>query len=415
MKKLTELFHNISSTTKTLEKVEYIKTFFTTATTPEIALFKMYIDPLFVTYLDKKSLSKLVKYDICKNSEKIINTTDVLMLLTELSERKLTGNNAIETYGSFISNLDDDIVNTINIITTKASTGISDKLVNRAYNELYGTDFIELFQCQLANTYNPEKKSSEKCFYASPKLDGLRCVYRNGQLWTRNLKPVIGFDHISKELETLIENTGIDIVDGELYSHELEFSEIQGFVMRSKNINEDDKKKIFYNVFAVVGDSIKNTHEMVESIQDLQPGVYVKLVEQELIQNNFEDIKTKALKYVSEGYEGIMLRSVNTPYDYKRSNALLKYKFFLEDDFVITGFFEGQGKLENSLGGFEIESVNGKIKSRVGSGFSEEQRKEFYLNIHKYVGQFVEVKYQGITDDGTSLRFPVFLKLKEDR
>ena len=66
------------------------------------------------------------------------------------------------------------------------------------------------------------------------------------------------------------------------------------------------------------------------------------------------------------------------------------------------------------LGGFYVEKTveNQLVKSKVGSGFTNDER-GFYWDIRDtLIGRIVEIKYQELTDDGSSLRFPVFSKLK---
>jgi DNA ligase 1 len=78
---------------------------------------------------------------------------------------------------------------------------------------------------------------------------------------------------------------------------------------------------------------------------------------------------------------------------------------------------EGKGKYKGMLGAFlcrgKITGYN--IEAEVGSGFNDEQRVEFWKKRKQMIGTKIEVKYQGLTDDGTSLRFPIFRKTKEDR
>lgn len=51
---------------------------------------------------------------------------------------------------------------------------------------------------------------------------------------------------------------------------------------------------------------------------------------------------------------------------------------------------------------------------RVGSGFSDEQRVTYWNQKDDVKGCIAEVKYQGVTKDG-SLRFPTFLRLRPDK
>jgi DNA ligase-1 len=108
---------------------------------------------------------------------------------------------------------------------------------------------------------------------------------------------------------------------------------------------------------------------------------------------------------------------MNQVYNWKRSDALLKYKSFFEEDLKVVGVVEGKGKYQGMLGAFVCEGVveGHKISTEVGSGFDDEMREFFWKNRKNLIGMMVEVKYQGLTDSQDSLRFPIFQKTKEDR
>ena len=49
----------------------------------------------------------------------------------------------------------------------------------------------------------------------------------------------------------------------------------------------------------------------------------------------------------------------------------------------------------------------------VGSGFTDEQREEFWKYKDKYIGFVAEIKYQNASKN--SIRFPVFMRLRLDK
>jgi DNA ligase 1 len=333
-------------------------------------------------------------------------------LLDALNAREITGNDAIKATTDILSDLTPNSQELAKrILFRDLRCNVSDKIANKVFPKL-----IPTFSVQLANKYDPKKKYKNDKWAASRKMDGLRCVFKNGKLYTRNGKEVVGFEHIVEELKTLGE---YDLIDGELYSPDIPFQEIQGYVMRKKNVVEEDKKKIFFNIFAMLKPK-RTTAEMVSDIEKRRQAnhrKYLRFVEYEIILNDFEKIKALDEQYVMEGYEGVMLRSMEQVYDWKRSDALVKYKNFIEDDLEIIEAIEGKGKYKGMLGAFlcrgKIMGYN--IEAEVGSGFNDEQRKEFWKNRKRMIGMKIEAKYQGLTDDKTSLRFPIFRKTKEDR
>lgn len=64
-----------------------------------------------------------------------------------------------------------------------------------------------------------------------------------------------------------------------------------------------------------------------------------------------------------------------------------------------------------------MEYKNNIVK--VGSGFTDEQRTEFWNNRENVIGEICEVKYKEISRDKNtgfeSLQFPVFVRLRTDK
>jgi DNA ligase-1 len=122
---------------------------------------------------------------------------------------------------------------------------------------------------------------------------------------------------------------------------------------------------------------------------------------------------------IDDGYEGIMIKDVDAPYVCKRHVAWLKQKPFIEVSLTITAVEEGTGKNEGRLGALICEgNDDGKfIKVNVGSGFTDDQRSEYWADKDSLIGQIVEVRADAATrsqdsDDVWSLRFPRFLHFR---
>jgi DNA ligase-1 len=116
---------------------------------------------------------------------------------------------------------------------------------------------------------------------------------------------------------------------------------------------------------------------------------------------------------VDGGYEGVMIKDVDAPYECKRTHAWLKAKPFIEVTLEVKDVEEGTGRNEGRLGAVVCEGVDDgkKISVNVGSGFSDANRDEFWNSRTDIVGQLVEVRADAVTQnqDGTySLRFPRF-------
>jgi DNA ligase-1 len=114
--------------------------------------------------------------------------------------------------------------------------------------------------------------------------------------------------------------------------------------------------------------------------------------------------------------EGIMINDWNAPYEFKRSNALLKCKQFNTCDLRVIDFEPGEGKYTGMLGAFICEYKGGEVK--IGSGLTDELRKKVWDRRSEYVNTIIEVSYFEETVDSTgkkSLRFPTFKDFRFDK
>ena len=77
---------------------------------------------------------------------------------------------------------------------------------------------------------------------SSNKLDGIRCIFKNGEMLSRSLKQIQN-KQLHQRFQVLKNYTKIHnvILDGEIYSHKLTFQEITSFVMTQ---DFTDKKSI---------------------------------------------------------------------------------------------------------------------------------------------------------------------------
>ena len=125
----------------------------------------------------------------------------------------------------------------------------------------------------------------------------------------------------------------------------------------------------------------------------------------------FDKLNKTAL---AEGYEGLMIKPISEGYKCKRSHAWLKVKPFIEVTLKVISLEEGTGKNEGMLGALVVEGEDdGKFfHVNVGSGLSDDMRKDVWAAQDKVIGQLVEVRADAATigqdSDTWSLRFPRF-------
>ena len=287
---------------------------------------------------------------------------------------------------------------------------------------------IDEFKVMLAQTYKPEKGFPLVCF-AQPKLDGVRAYFNKGLFKSRNHKEYYNMQHISsffnkKEFDNVI-------FDGELYNHKMGFQELMTLV-KPKQIdisNQKNEKKIKenqellekiqkfvqYHIFDCffIDDKnmiFKDRYKYLLSIEKYFENTPIKIVKVKTI-NKTNEIDILHDKFVKDGYEGIILRTPNSSYEFKRSKYLQKYKKFFDDEFEVIGFDK---EIQN-----DIPLIVWKCKTKNGKQFNvrpkgtNEERAKYYEEAKKYIGKKLTVEYQELTDDGIP-RFPVGKNFRDD-
>jgi ATP-dependent DNA ligase len=93
----------------------------------------------------------------------------------------------------------------------------------------------------------------------------------------------------------------------------------------------------------------------------------------------------------------------------------VKVKLTDEEDVVIREVLPGQGRLKgHAAGGFRYSrDPQGEIIGNVGSGFTDDFRRDLWENRDNYIGRTARVKSHGTFPDSGALRAPVLIGLHE--
>jgi len=272
--------------------------------------------------------------------------------------------------------------------------------------------------------------------YATPKLDGIRCLKIGGEIVSRTFKPIRNAE-IAEALKKILP----DGSDGEIIMGN-NFQNTTSVVMTAgKSIGNE---QAYYYWFDYVRDDPKKPY--IERMEDMKkyveehpeilsasPVKIIPLIPTEL--KTIEELMKYEAEVLEEKFEGVMLRSAHGPYKFGRSTlkefSLIKMKKFDDDEAKIIGFNELQknsnkkttdefgyakrsshkdGKIDQDTLGSFIVNYNG-IEFAIGSGFTAEQRKEFWNDRDNLIGKLVKFKYfaTGMKD---APRFPIFLGIR---
>lgn len=312
------------------------------------------------------------------------------------------------------------------MITKTFKLGCDSKTVNKVIPNL-----IPTFDVMLGTSIEHAKIKEDTWFSLSQKLNGNRCVFYDGKLYTRQGKVYNGLEHIIEDIKEIpFFNTFV--FDGELiYKNEDgALTDSEAFqkgtgIAQSKDVDKSCLKLVIFDIITKEDFENKTSKLTYKDrkplLIDLRDNFIKKLdlVNLDVVKFFYEGKDQteiwKWLDYAEENdMEGLML-SLDEPYECKRTKTLLKVKKFYEFDLRIVGVEEGTGRNKGKLGSFVVEYKNNTVN--VGSGYSDEERKLFWENKDDYIGRVITVKYKEIsTDKNTkleSLQFPIYCGMRE--
>ena len=391
------------------------------------------------------ALDPLVTFGVKQVPERVETTQrgqgliwrDFKVLANQLINRELTGHAARDAIELVMSVATVEQWNGFyrRILIKDLRCGVSEKTVNKVakrFNMQGETKYmIPVFACSLAHdSANHEKKMVGKK-QIEVKLDGVRvlAVCKGGkvELFSRNGKQFHNFDHIIAEIEAVLAAKPAPydcVLDGEVMS--ADFQDLMKQLQRKDGKKATDAVLHLFD-FIPLEDFLKGGWDKTQTTRSNYVKYWV-LENQDLLEHvtacEWEDVDLDTTEgqerfvelnkqAVDGGYEGVMIKDVDAPYECKRTHAWLKAKPFIEVTLEVVDVEEGTGRNEGRLGAVVCSgNDDGKdIRVNVGSGFTDDNRSSFWSSRDALVGQLVEVRADAVTQnqDGTySLRFPRF-------
>lgn len=257
-----------------------------------------------------------------------------------------------------------------------------------------------------------------------PKLDGHRCtaIFRNGQvtLWSRTRKPILSMPHIVAALEKQFAGYDGAPLDGELYNHDYHdnFEDLTGFITSDEP--QEGHQLVQYHLYDIVDhdatafDRHDKLAKLMESYVPERLGSFpdtLVLVETVAIHSAAEALRWRD-DYMALNYEGLMLRNPASFYEGKRSNGLLKYKLFIDKEFLCTAV-TAQSRISVDKTGKQVEVWYPVFTFLVEDGTTTNAPmmgkrhvvQKYADNPSLVIGKMLTVKFQGYTKEG-ALRFP---------
>lgn len=261
--------------------------------------------------------------------------------------------------------------------------------------------------------------------YIQPKYDGICCLAVNGVAMSRTMKPIP-----NKFIQKFFAENNLHGFHGELMVNG-DFNDVQSAVM-----SIDGEPDFYYAVYdlwnhdGTYEQRFWQTCRTVEQ-EDLMFETGIIVTPTELV-CDVEQVEFAMMIHIEQGFEGSMLRCPKSLYKQGRhtlkSQALMKLKTFRDDEARIIGFEErmtntneqelderGYAKRsskkeglvgDGTLGALVVRGIN-NIEFKIGSGYTDAQRKSIWERRNSLLGQIVTFKYQELSAKSVP-RFPVF-------
>ena len=363
-------------------------------------------------------------------------------MLEGLRTRGLTGHNA-KTAIEFMSEQFDSVEwNNLcrRVIIKDLRCGISEKTLNKV---LGNTEWrIPVFTCQLATDSEKHVAKMKGIKRLEQKLDGVRVLAvmtkTTVNLYSRNGKPFDNFPQIVDALED-IKNKFAKlfqacphgfVLDGEIIGES--FQALMKQAQRKTDVQTDGMTYSVFDVIPLVDfergfwnaqqhkrlailEEYRAVFERTNSVR-IMDGIEVDLDTAE----GHDILRRYAEDAVALGFEGIMIKSLDAPYECRRSTFWMKLKPVYDYDLKVVAVEEGTGRNVGKLGALVCEGTDDDrlIRCNVGTGLTDAQRDDYWTNRSVIIGQTAVVLADAVTqnqDGSYSLRFPRFKTFRDDK
>ena len=445
MTKVQSILEKLENTNSQKEKIEILKTM----NEVQKRWFKMCYNSL-ITF----GVKKIPEYTSESNSLDTVSIMDILE--KEFVTREITGNAAIERLRDILSNAEEPEV-VERLIKRDARCSVNSTLLNKVFPNL-----IPEIPCMLAQPMNEKTLKNIKFpAFSQLKADGMRCIAfitsNNVRMFSRNGTEIIceplknTLMTIGQIEENLLSDNVTLMLDGELICYKdnklLDRKTSNGIcnkVLKGTASENElnliqmqlwDIVRVDSNTFSPLEEkSYEARLEDLYSILNTNSCSKLEVIPTEVV-NSMEEALEHFQKMLSQGLEGTILKNQDAKWSNTRSKDLVKLKEENTIDLLVVDIEEGSGDFEGGLGAIICETSDKKLRVRVGTGFSFEDRgfvndlsngKKVVKQIKSleevsknYLGKIVEVKYNQIIKskgkDEMSLFLPRLVCVRNDK
>jgi len=401
-----------------------------------------------INYFQRK-IPDVVSYEMKEQS-----THELYVTLDALSSRIITGGEALEYVRNFLLEANQTIRELFELVIGRdIRAGVGVGIINEVYKGL----IEEIFYCRCSKL---DEKALERFdsipdgFLAQKKSDGqfsyiiiqdgeVSFLTRAGTQWTS--------EKLSKELKHLpncvIVGEALIIEDGKVFDRKTGNGLLTKFIKRESTLATlEDKAKsgrtkakldlaekrdefnwidstINFQVWdSLMLEEFENglstrpyTERFGEAIrlsfmtQSLQPIPSYRVY-------SIKEAQAIADEYISEGFEGAVVKKLDTIWEDGTSKDMVKIKEVYDADLYCVGIKLGKGKYKGKIGSAILQTSCGRIEVDCGSGLTDQDRNK---HPDEFIGKIIEIQYnkfiQSKKDKPASLYLPRFVEVREDK
>ena len=419
MTKVKEIFTQLQSTNSKLEKQKIIKDNANNQQFTDTLVFLL--SPYVLTGMSERKINKKVGAvrGVITSWENAVEY---------LSKHNTGTDHDIALIQSFITNQPEDMQDFYKgLITKSIKLGCDAKIVN----SVLGKGFIPSFEIQLAEKYFEKPNKVVGNFTLTEKLDGFRLatIIHNDKIefYSRQGQLVEGLVEVEEDMKMFCKVNKLHnaFFDGELVAVNCEeLSSDENYKVVTKTARSKGLKRgLKYNIFDTLSyeefmsqNCDTEYYKRRQLLNELSKNINLTHINILPVLYNGSD-KDMIMEYLNKAREnhkeGIMINLDNGMYEFKRTTNLLKVKVMQDADLKIVDVYEGTGKNKGKLGGIIIEFIykDNTYRCECGSGFSDDERINYWNNPEKILNKIATIQYFEISknDNGSyGLRFPVW-------
>ena len=268
-------------------------------------------------------------------------------------------------------------------------------------------------------------------WYASRKIDGVRCSFywKDGEIHTASRGGATNYDFVLSHIldhPKLIEyfKTHPDLIlDSEAFKFGWTLNKISGICRTQKTAYDGDPLELYVYDIVDVNKTFEERLNIIDKFaKDLnlsfnperswnEEDLKIQIVPHELISGE-EYIKKLHDEYVTEGWEGLVLRDPEAKYKPGgRTQIMIKWKSYKDSEYKIVGLSEG---LRDEDMCFVMTTPDGQQFNCKPIG-DREQKQWYHKHINELIGKMATVKYFEMSGkEGSSVpQQPVLIAIRD--